>query len=67
VHVTLDELIRTVSGAHNALLDLEELAEADLERVRSRYESILGPSVAMPAVACVQPRWPMQSHTLPSR
>jgi low affinity Fe/Cu permease len=40
VHLKLDELIRTVTGAHNALLDLEELTEADLERLRSRYESL---------------------------
>jgi Low affinity iron permease len=40
VHLKLDELIRTVNGAHNALLDLEELTEPDLERLRSRYESL---------------------------
>ena len=40
VHLKLDELIRTVAGAHNALLDLEELTEADLERMRARYESL---------------------------
>jgi low affinity Fe/Cu permease len=40
VHLKLDELIRTVNGAHNALLDLEELTEADLDRLRSRYESL---------------------------
>src|ERR671936_1358179 len=40
VHLKLDELIRTVGGAHNALLDLEELRETDLERLRSRYESL---------------------------
>jgi low affinity Fe/Cu permease len=40
VHLKLDELIRTVNGAHNALLDLEELTETDLERLRSRYESL---------------------------
>ena len=34
VHLKLDELIRTVGGAHNALLDLEELTENDLERLR---------------------------------
>ena len=37
VQVKLDELIRAVEGAHNALLDLEELGEADLERVRAGY------------------------------
>jgi low affinity Fe/Cu permease len=40
VQLKVDELIRTVNGAHNALLDLEELTEADLERLRSRYESL---------------------------
>ena len=40
VHLKLDELIRCVNGAHNALLDLEELTEADLERLRSRYETL---------------------------
>lgn len=40
VHLELDELIRSVTGAHNALLDLEELTEADLERLRSGYESL---------------------------
>ena len=40
VHLKLDELIRTIAGAHNALLDLEELTENDLERLRSRYESL---------------------------
>jgi low affinity Fe/Cu permease len=40
VHLKLDELIRTINGAHNALLDMEELTEADLERLRSRYEAL---------------------------
>jgi low affinity Fe/Cu permease len=36
----LDELIRAVNGAHNALLDLEGLEETDLERFRIRYEDL---------------------------
>jgi low affinity Fe/Cu permease len=36
VHIKLDELIRS-SQAHNALLNLEELDEAILERLRRRY------------------------------
>ena len=40
VQLKLDELIRAVSGAHNALLDLEGLEEADLERFRARYEGL---------------------------
>ena len=37
VQLKLDELLRAASGAHNALLDLEELEEADLERFRDPY------------------------------
>jgi low affinity Fe/Cu permease len=40
VHLKLDELVRAVQGAHNALLDLEELTEADLERLRASYEAL---------------------------
>jgi hypothetical protein len=37
IQLKLDELIRNSEGAHNALLDLEELTEDELERVRKRY------------------------------
>jgi len=37
VQVKLDELIRCMKGAHNALLDLEELTEEDLNRIRALY------------------------------
>jgi len=37
VQIKLDELIRAVEGAHNVLLDLEELEDADLERMRKQY------------------------------
>ena len=40
VQLKLDELIRAVGGAHNALLDLESLEEDELERFRERYEEI---------------------------
>jgi low affinity Fe/Cu permease len=36
IQIKLDELIR-VSQAHNALMDLEELEEHELEKFRSRY------------------------------
>jgi low affinity Fe/Cu permease len=38
IQLKLDELIRSTKGAHNALLDLEELDEAALEAFRARYE-----------------------------
>jgi low affinity Fe/Cu permease len=40
MQLKLDELIRAVQGAHNALLDLEELTQADLDRLRARYEAL---------------------------
>ena len=40
VQVKLDELIRAMTGAHNALLDLEELEYDDLERIRGDYTKL---------------------------
>jgi low affinity Fe/Cu permease len=37
MQVKLDELLRVTVGAHNALLDLEELEEHELERIRAAY------------------------------
>jgi low affinity Fe/Cu permease len=40
LQVKLDELIRAIEGAHNALLDLEELDEEQLDRIRANYEKL---------------------------
>jgi low affinity Fe/Cu permease len=40
MQVKLNELIRAVSGAHNALLDLEERDQGDLERIRGAYATL---------------------------
>jgi low affinity Fe/Cu permease len=37
IQIKLDELIRAVEGAQNALLNLEDLSEAELDRIRSSY------------------------------
>ena len=42
MHVKLDELIRAVKGAHLALLDLEELSDGDLEKIRADYAALAG-------------------------
>jgi len=38
--VKLDELIRSIQGAHLALLDLEELEDKDLERICGEYRDL---------------------------
>ncbi len=40
IQIKLDELIRVTKGAHNALLDLEELEEDALESFRQRYQAL---------------------------
>ena len=40
MQVKLDELIRSIEGAHNALLDLEELEDEELDRIRESYEEL---------------------------
>ena len=37
IQIKLDEIIRALEGAHNAMLDLEELEEEDLVRLRENY------------------------------
>src|SRR5262245_8763720 len=40
VHIKLDELIRSIKTAQNELLDLEEMEDADLDRIRADYEKL---------------------------
>jgi low affinity Fe/Cu permease len=40
LQIKLDELIRAQQGAHNALLDLEEMDDATLDRMHRRYEKL---------------------------
>jgi low affinity Fe/Cu permease len=40
IQIKLDELIRATQGAHNALLDLEELEEVQLDLFRDKYEAL---------------------------
>ncbi len=40
LQIKLDELIRATKGAHNSLLDLEELEEDELQAMKGRYEEL---------------------------
>ena len=40
MQVKLDELIRATKGAHNALLDLEELEDDEVDEFRKKYQRL---------------------------
>jgi low affinity Fe/Cu permease len=40
MQLKLDEIIRSIGNAKNELLDIEELEESDLDRIRKSYEEI---------------------------
>lgn len=40
VQLKLDELIRATKAAHNSLLDIEELSENELDRIKARFEHL---------------------------
>lgn len=40
MQIKLDELIRAVSSAQNTMMDLEELDEEELDRIRAEYEGL---------------------------
>jgi low affinity Fe/Cu permease len=40
IHLKLDELIRVTKGAHNVMLDIEQMEEKTLDGLRVRYEAL---------------------------
>jgi low affinity Fe/Cu permease len=40
IQVKLDELIRSIKGAHTALLDLEELEDEELDQIYAEYHGL---------------------------
>jgi low affinity Fe/Cu permease len=40
MHLKLDEILRATKGAHNELVDIEDLEEKDLEEIKKRYEDL---------------------------
>ena len=40
LQIKLDELIRATHGAHNTLLDLEDMAEQQRDQLHERYEAL---------------------------
>ena len=40
IQIKLDELIRAHSGAHNVLLDIEELTQEQIDNIKKKYEHL---------------------------
>jgi len=69
IHLKLDELIRAIKGARNSLVDLENLADDELEaladefrRLRERYKGINEHSVANVEQALGERKAKRQNH-----
>ncbi len=48
IHLKLDELIRGVAGARTRLVDLEELSDEELDRLKDQFERIGQTAMAKP-------------------
>ena len=40
LHLKLDELLRSCGGAHNAVLDIEEMSEEELDELKRAYSAL---------------------------
>ena len=40
VHLKLDELIRSIKGARNTMVDLERLSDSELQKLQTQFEKI---------------------------
>ncbi len=40
IQLKLDEVIRSTQGAHNAMMDLEELSSQDLDKIRKLHQEL---------------------------
>ena len=40
IHLKLDEIIRSIQHAHNEMIDIEKLSDAELEELAKHYERI---------------------------
>ena len=58
VQLKLDELIRATKAAHNSLLDIEELSEEELDRIKARFERLARTARSESPVGQTSPGFP---------
>jgi low affinity Fe/Cu permease len=59
IQLKLDELIRATKEAHNSLLDVEELSEAELDKIKARFERLARKARETPVAAAAESRPPI--------
>jgi low affinity Fe/Cu permease len=40
IHLKLDEIIKSIDKAHNEMIDIEHLSDAELQRLAERYQKV---------------------------
>ena len=40
IHLKLDEVIKSIDKAHNEMIDIEHLSDAELEKLTKRYQRV---------------------------
>ena len=40
IHLKLDEIIKSIDQAHNEMIDIEHLSDAELQKLADRYEKV---------------------------
>jgi low affinity Fe/Cu permease len=51
IHLKLDELIKGVEGARTSMVDLEDLSDAELERLQKEFQNLREAGDNKPAIA----------------
>jgi low affinity Fe/Cu permease len=64
VQLKLDELIRATKEARNTLLDIEELSETELDKIKTRFERLARKARDESSVAAREPVAPEDSPKL---
>jgi low affinity Fe/Cu permease len=66
MHLKLDELIRALRGARNKLVNLEEMTDADLDKLQKEFQRVCGARKARPKPKASNGHSPPAPHAHPA-